>query len=225
MRAAAVEGLPGLGDVEIDGADAGLLGEHQRIGRLPDLDRIGAVGDCIADEAGRRRVDDLDLAEVDALPLLKEFGHLVVRGGARAGELLALEVLQRFDVFARSDDRAPVVEQVEQVFDLDAAHVGEPHRRERGAAADLEFAGVELRGIGIGRALLEGDVEAVRNVELLRLDHRRQQRAKRRRREDHDGELLGWARASAVAPNAKAEAASASAGSRAGGSRESPGFN
>ena len=191
-RPAAGEVLPGLVDVEVDAADARFLGDHQRVGRLPDLDRIGAVGNRVADQARRRRVHDLDLGEIDTRPLLEEFRHLVVRGRARAGQLLALKVLQRLHVVARGDDRAPVVEQVEQVLHLDAAHVGETQRGQRGAAADLELTGVELRRVGVGRAFLEADVEPVRDVELLRLDHRRQQRAERGRRKDHDGEFIDW---------------------------------
>jgi hypothetical protein len=53
--------------------------------------------------------------------------------------------------------------------------------------AQLELPGVELRGIGVRRALLELDQETVLLVELLRLDHRRQECAQRRRAEYDDG--------------------------------------
>ena len=62
-----------------------------------------------------------------------------------------------------------IVEQIEQVLHLDAARVGEADGEHRGAAADLELAGVELRGVGIGRPLDEFDVEAVRGIEVLAL--------------------------------------------------------
>ena len=88
------------------------------------------------------------------------------------------------------DDRAPEIEQVEQIRHLDAADIGETDRQQRGAAAELELAGVELRGVGVGRALLELDGEAVLLVELLRLDDRRQERAERRRAEHDDRERL-----------------------------------
>ena len=117
----------------------------------------------------------------------------MVRAGA--GDLLAFEVLERLDLRPRRDDRAPVVEQVEQVLHLDAANVAERDRLQRRAAADLELAGVELRRIGIRRALMERDVEPVRLVEFLRLDDGRHEGAERGRAEDEDVELLQRLRA------------------------------
>src|SRR5262249_37391476 len=67
--------------------------------------------------------------------------------------------------------------------------VGETNREHRGAAADLELTGVELRRVGVRRALDELDIEPVRGVELLRLDHRRHKGAKRRKTEYHDSEF------------------------------------
>ena len=111
---------------------------------------------------------------------------VVERGG---GELLAFEILNRLDLWPRGDDGAPEIEQVEQVLHLDAARVREADGEHGGAAADLELAGVELRRVGVRRALDEIDIESMRGVELLRLDHRRHEGAKRREAENHDGDF------------------------------------
>ena len=89
-------------------------------------------------------------------------------------EILALEILQLLDVGPRRDNGAPEVEQVEEIRHLDAARIGKTDRQQRRAAADLEFAGIELRRIGIRRAFFELDGEPILLIEFLRLDHRRQ---------------------------------------------------
>jgi hypothetical protein len=114
--------------------------------------------------------------------------------------LLALEILERLDLGPRCDHGAPEVEQVEEVLHLHAAAVGQRNGEQRSAAADLELARVELGGIGVGRALLERDVEAVRLVELFRLDHRRHEGAERRGAEDHDRQFFERLRLCAGAP-------------------------
>jgi hypothetical protein len=81
------------------------------------------------------------------------------------------------------------VEQVEQVLHLHAARVGQTDGEHRGAAADLELAGIELRRVGIRRPFDEFDVEAVRLVHLLGLDHRRHEGAERGKAEHHDGDF------------------------------------
>ena len=98
--AAAGEGLPGLLDIDVEGADVGLLRQQQGVGRLPELDGVGAIGERIADEAGRGGVHHLDFRDVDAELLGEELEHHVIGGGARAGELLAFEVFQRLDLRA-----------------------------------------------------------------------------------------------------------------------------
>ena len=90
---------------------------------------------------------------------------------------VSLEILDGFHVRPGGHDRAPEVEQIEQIFHLHAALVGEADGEHRRAATDLELARVELRGVGVGRPLDEFDVEPVRLVELLGLDHRRHEGA------------------------------------------------
>ena len=186
---AAGEALPRLGHAGIEHADVRLLRLQQRIGRLPELHRVGAVGERIADEARRGGIDHLDLGSVDTLLLGEELRHHEVRGRGGGGELLALQVLDRLDIRPRGDEGAPEVEQVEQIFHLHAARVGKPDGQHRGAAADLELAGIELRRVGVRRPLDEFDVEAVLGVELLRLDHRRHEGAERGEAEHHDGDF------------------------------------
>jgi hypothetical protein len=96
--------------------------------------------------------------------------------------------MERLHLGPRGHHGAPEVEQVEQVFHLDAAGVGQADREHGGAAADLELAGIELRGVGVGRSLDELDVEAVGRIELLGLDHRRHEGAERRKTEYDDGD-------------------------------------
>ena len=102
--------------------------------------------------------------------------------------MLAGKIGERLDVGAARHHGAPIVEQIEQIAGLDAAGGAETENKHRGAAADLEFAGIEFRRIGIRRPLDEGDVDAVRKVELLLLDDGREHRPERGRIEDHDGD-------------------------------------
>jgi hypothetical protein len=60
---------------------------------------------------------------------------------------------------------------------------------QRGAATELELPAGELRVVGVRRTLDELEVDAVREVELLRLDHRGQEGPERRRLEDHHLQL------------------------------------
>ena len=143
----------------------------------------------VADETGRRGVDHLDLGNVDALLFGEEFRHHEIRGRAGGGELLAFQILDRLDRRPRGDDGAPEVEQVEQILHLDAAGVGEADGQHCGAAADLELAGIELRGVGVGRPLDEFDIEAVLLIDLLGLDHRRHEGAERGEAEHDDGDF------------------------------------
>ena len=119
----------------------------------------------------------------------EEFEHHEIRGRTGGSELLALEIFDRLDLGPRGDDGAPEIEQVEKILDLDAAGVGEANREHGGTAADLELTGVELRRVGVRWALDEFDIEPMRGVELLRLDHRRHEGAKRWKAEHHDGDF------------------------------------
>ncbi len=65
-----------------------------------------------------------------------------------------------------------------------------PTVQQRCAAAELEFSRIELRRVGVRRALLERDRQSVLLVELLRLDDGGQERAERRRPEYDDGKFL-----------------------------------
>ena len=79
------------------------------------------------------------------------------------------------------------VEQIEEIRHLDTARIGKTYRQQRRAAADLEFTGIELCRIGIRCTFFKLDGEPILLIEFLRLDHRRQKCAKRRRAEYHDG--------------------------------------
>ena len=128
--AAAGERLPGRLDPHIQRADVGLLGEQERVGGLPDLHRIGAVGERVADQTRRGGIHHLNLRHIHAELLGEELEHHVVGGGAGAGELPAFEILERLDLRPRGHHRAPEIEQVEEIRHLDAADIGKPDRQQ-----------------------------------------------------------------------------------------------
>jgi len=98
----------------------------------------------------------------------------------------SFEIPQGLDLGPGRDHRSPEIEQVEEISHFNAARVGQADRQQGRAAAKLEFAGVELRGIGVGCAFLEFDRKTVFLVELLRSYHRRQKRTERWRAEHND---------------------------------------
>src|SRR5665213_1458606 len=156
----------------------------------------GLVGYALADQARRGGVDHLNFRDIDALLLGEEFRHHEISGRRGGSELLAFNILERLDLGPRGDDGAPVVKQIEQIFHLHAARVGKSDGQHRGATADLELAGIELRGVGIRRPFDEFDIEAMRLVELFGLDHRRHEGAERGKAEHHDGDFLRCLRGS-----------------------------
>src|SRR5262249_6516172 len=178
--------VPALLDPEVEHLDAGFLGVQRRVRRLPKLNRAGAVGQRIADEAGCRGVDDGKLAWISTELAGKPVEHHIVGRALSGGEVLALDIPERIYLRARGDDRSPIIEQVEEIGDLDASYIGKSHGQQRGAAAELEFARIELCGISVRRALLEGDRQAVLLVRLRCLNNGRQERTERGRAEYHD---------------------------------------
>ncbi len=188
--AAAGEFPPALGNADIDRSHIALLRQQRGIGRLPDLHGRRAIGHGIADQAGGRGIDHRKFCGVGALLPGEPIEHHIIGGALCRGEVLALQIPQRLDLGPGGDDRSPIVEQIEKISHLDAAGIGKADRQQRGAAAKLKLAGVELRGIGVGRAFLEFDRKAVLLVEFLRLDYRRQERAERWRAEDDNRNRL-----------------------------------
>src|SRR5262249_42246304 len=145
--------VPHLRYIEIDGMDAGALREQHRIGGLPNLHRVGAIRERIAKQTRGGGVEHLQRFRIDALLLREPFKHGKIGGALGGGNLSAFEIGKRLDVGTVRYRRAPVVEQIEEVADLDAPCVAKAEDQHRSAAADLELARVELRRIGIGRPL------------------------------------------------------------------------
>src|SRR5215475_13199076 len=183
------EGRPGLVYLGIERLDRGLLCLQQGIGRFPELDGVCAISQRIADETRWGCVDDLYFRSVHPKLFGEEFEHHEIRGRTSGSELFALEVFDRLDLGTRGDDGSPEIKQVEQILHLDAAGVGETDREHGGAAANLELTRVKLRRVGVRRALDELDIQSVRCVELLRLDHRWHEGAKGWKAEYHDGDF------------------------------------
>src|SRR5262249_48849084 len=158
------EGRPGLVDLGIERLDRGLLCLQQRISRLPELDGVSTISQRVADKTWWRGVDDLDFRSIHPEFFGEELEHREIRGRTGGRELFALEILDRLDLRTRGDDRSPEVEQVEQILHLDTAGIGETHREHGGAAADLELTRVELRRVGVWRALDELGIQPLRGV-------------------------------------------------------------
>src|SRR5262249_52770877 len=176
---AAGETRPGLVYLGIEHLDRGFLGLQQSISGLPELDGVGAICQRVADEARRSGVDHLYFRRVHPELLGEEFEHHEIRGRTGGSELFAFEIFNRLDLRPRGDDGAPEIEQVEKVLHLNATGVRETNREHGGTAADLELTGVELRRVRVRWALDEFNIEPMRGVELLCLDHRRHEGAKR----------------------------------------------
>src|SRR4029077_6895362 len=128
-------------DIEIDGVDPGPLCEQHRIGRLPNLDRVGAVRYRVAEQARRGGIEHLEGFRIDALPLREPFEDGEIGSALGGGDLPAFEVREHLNVRTVGGHRAPIVEQIEEVADLNALRVAKAKNQHRSAAAYLELTG------------------------------------------------------------------------------------
>src|SRR3546814_7781994 len=89
---------PFLLDVEVDQVDVRRLQLQGGIGRFPELDRVGAIGQRIADQARCRGVDRRDLAGLEALPAGQPFKPGIAGGAACGRQRLACQIGYRLDL-------------------------------------------------------------------------------------------------------------------------------
>src|SRR4051812_34510532 len=92
--AAAGELLPAVGNLDVDGADLGLLRYQRGVSRLPQLNCSSAVCHRIANKAGRSRIDHRELTGVGTELAREPVEHHKVRRALGCREILALKILQ-----------------------------------------------------------------------------------------------------------------------------------
>ncbi len=84
--------LSAIFDIDACGC-SGFFDMQRGVGRLPELNRGGAIGQRVADEARRCRVDHREFGGIGAELAGEPVEHHVVRGALRGREILALEIL------------------------------------------------------------------------------------------------------------------------------------